>query len=139
MIDLLEKRLISHSKFHCNYTGWLSFVAFSQPPHPSYYFRKKNVRFLSVFLRPDESEDKLTLKKIAKIYVVPISGLQKLPKTSGCVLSKSFSKPKNLEVFFLVFFSRATLPKTNSSPLKIGHSQKERIVFQPSIFRCVCC
>ena len=28
------------------------------------------------------------------------------------------------------------LPETNSSPLKIGRAQKERIVFQPSIFRC---
>ena len=29
-----------------------------------------------------------------------------------------------------------TLPKTNSSHLKIGRAQKETIVFQPSIFRC---
>ena len=31
--------------------------------------------------------------------------------------------------------TRYTLPKTNSSPLKIGHP-KRKIVFQPSIFRC---
>ena len=30
----------------------------------------------------------------------------------------------------------STLPETNSLPLKIGPSQKERIIFQPSIFRC---
>ncbi len=29
-----------------------------------------------------------------------------------------------------------TLPKTNSSPLKIGYPKKDTIVFQPSIFGC---
>ena len=32
-------------------------------------------------------------------------------------------------------FRNGTLPKTNSSPLKIGHP-KRKLVFQPSIFRC---
>ena len=31
-----------------------------------------------------------------------------------------------------------TLPKTNSSPLKIGHPRR-KVVFQPSIFRCYAC
>ena len=34
-----------------------------------------------------------------------------------------------------VFFRKSTLPKTNSSPLKIGFP-KRKVVFQPSIFRC---
>ena len=37
---------------------------------------------------------------------------------------------------FAVDFREGKLPKTNSSPLKIGHPKKATIVFQPSIFRC---
>ena len=36
---------------------------------------------------------------------------------------------------YICNFFVATLPKTNSSPLKIGHP-KRKLVFQPSIFRC---
>ena len=32
--------------------------------------------------------------------------------------------------------NKHTLPKTNSSPLKIGHPKKEIYIFQVSIFRC---
>ena len=35
----------------------------------------------------------------------------------------------------ILFQNTSTLPETNSSPLKIGHPQKETIVVQPSIFR----
>lgn len=52
-----------------------------------------------------------------------------------------------MEYFYLHFFASiygkckvGTLPKTNSLLLKKGlWPQKETIVFEPSMFRCVCC
>ena len=43
-----------------------------------------------------------------------------------------------IPVFYwdLLVFQEVTLSETNTSALKIGHPKKDRIVFQPFIFRC---
>ena len=48
----------------------------------------------------------------------------------NCLWQPGHSHPSEM-----LLASRATLPETNSSPLKMGHPKRE-LVFQPSIFRC---
>ena len=48
-------------------------------------------------------------------------------------LSRSFLQDQSFVLFF--FEKCKTLPRTNTSPLKIGLLKRERLVFQPSIFR----
>ena len=111
-------------KFHHLVTGCLSFSSIlttsaSQLLTPN-QLSEKNLRFL----RPCESH-KLTLKRSQKYRLFQYLVSKNCRKNKWLRrLSKSFSKPKNLEAFFFVF-SRATLPKTNSSALKIGHPKRK--------------